>query len=65
MISRLESRLESRRAFDPSPKDELAFGRCYALLGQAKKARVWLERAAEHPETKEQAREALEGLPRR
>lgn len=54
----------SRRDEDyaPDPEQQLALGRCYAKLGDIKRARTWLERAATHPKTKTRAREVLEGL---
>lgn len=49
--------------FKPDPEQQLALGRCYAKLGDTKRARTWLERAAAHEETKTRAQTALKKLP--
>jgi hypothetical protein len=60
-VSALEKRTKDD-AYRPTPEEELRIGRCYQLLGQRKKAKQWLRRAAEHPSTSARAKEALEEL---
>lgn len=44
------------------PEDELELGRCYVILDRPNAARIWLERAAQHPETSARAKAALQRL---
>jgi hypothetical protein len=61
-VEAFENRLRDERRFRPAPEEQLAMGRCYQTLGDEKKARIWLERAAEYPKTKERATAALRSL---
>lgn len=61
-VASFEKRLRSERRYDPTPEEQLAIGRCYHTLGDTKKARIWLDRAAEHGATRKRASEALERL---
>lgn len=61
-VATFEKRLRDERRYEPEPEEQLALGRCYQTLGDEKKARTWLERAAAHPATKERATKALRSL---
>ncbi|MDH3202463.1 MAG: hypothetical protein OEM15_16355 [Myxococcales bacterium] len=61
-VADFEKRRRRDAGVKPDPEQELALGRCYAKLGDAKRARTWLERAAAHPKTKTRAQTALEEL---
>ena len=61
-VEAFEKRRRDERRYRPGPEEQLAIGRCYQTLGDEKKARAWLERAAGHPETKERAAAALRSL---
>jgi len=58
-----EKRRRRDADFKPDPEQELALGRCYAKLGDTKRARTWLELAAAHEKTKTRAQTALKKLP--
>ena len=62
-IADFEKRIRQDEDYAPDPEQQLALGRCYARLGDTKRARTWLERAATHPKTKTRAQSALKGLP--
>ncbi|MDH3655824.1 MAG: hypothetical protein OEN21_16280 [Myxococcales bacterium] len=62
-VTAFERRLRDQKGYAPGPEEELAIGRCYQRLGDAAKARQWLERAAADPATKRRARKALQALP--
>jgi hypothetical protein len=47
-----------------TPEHALALGRCYADVGEVEDARMFLELAAAHPETKKRAIRALRALPK-
>ncbi len=58
-IERLE---RADHDYVPKSEEQLAIGKCYGTLGDVAKARKWLQRAAEHRETKSRAEEALRRL---
>ena len=62
-VASFEERRRRDVDFEPDPEQQLALGRCYAKLGDTKRARTWLERAATHAKTKPRAQSALEKLP--
>lgn len=61
-VAAFETRLRDEKRYEPAPEEELAIGRCYQTLGDAKNARTWLERAAKHRSTQKRANEALQRL---
>ena len=61
-IADFEKRIRQDEDYAPDPVQQLALGRCYAKLGDTKRARTWLERAATHPKTKTRALTALNEL---
>ncbi len=61
-VADFEKRRRRDTGFKPDAELELALGRCYAKLGDTKRARTWLKRAAAHPKTKIRAQTALEKL---
>ena len=61
-VAAFEKRLRNEKRYEPKPEEELAMGRCYQTLGDAKNARTWLERAAKHRATRKRANEALQRL---
>ncbi len=61
-IGSFEERRRGDADFRPGPEQQLALGRCYAKLGDEKRARTWLERAAAHAKTRTRAQAALKEL---
>lgn len=61
-VADFEERRRRDADFVPTPERQLALGRCYAKLGDTKRARTLLKRAAAHPKTKTRAQTALEKL---
>ncbi len=61
-VAAFERRNRDRKAATIEPEEELAIGKCYRTLGNSRKARDWLKRAAEHRETRARAEEALHEL---
>jgi tetratricopeptide (TPR) repeat protein len=62
-VASFEERRRRDVEFKPDPEQQLALGRCYAKLGDRKRARTWLERAIAHPKTRTRAQAALRELP--
>lgn len=58
-VSVVEKLVSQNESYEPAPEEQLAVGRCYAVLGKKGKAKYWLERAAKYPETKVRAEKAL------
>lgn len=61
-IADFEKRIRQDQDYAPDSEQQLALGRCYAKLGDTKRARTWLERAATHPKTKTRAVTTLKEL---
>ena len=61
-VKAFERRVQRDAEYVPKPTVQLAVGSCYKLLKQRKNARVWLERAARHSETKARAESALKEM---
>ena len=61
-LAAFETRLSEDPRYAPNPEEQLAMGRCYQTVGNTDRARQWLERAAEHSETKRRAKQALRAL---
>ena len=58
-VSALEKLVAKKPDYEPAPREQLAAGRCYNILGNQAKAKHWLERAAKHPDTKTAAEREL------
>jgi len=61
-VADFEKRRRQDKDYTPDPEQQLSLGRCYATLGDTKRARTWLERATTHPKTKVRAQSALREL---
>jgi len=61
-VDDLERRAHGDKDSVPTPEEELAIGKCYQALDEVAEARKWLQRAAEHRETKARANKALRQL---
>ncbi|MBW1905397.1 MAG: hypothetical protein JRD92_10150, partial [Deltaproteobacteria bacterium] len=61
-VDEIERRAGADKDHAPTPEEELAIGKCYQTLNKVAEARKWLQRAAEHRETKARANKALRQL---
>ncbi len=61
-VAELERRIGADADYAPSPREQLAIGRCYQSLGNVTAARTWFKRAATHRRTKAAAEQALRDL---
>lgn len=61
-LVRFEAKRTANDSYAPTPKEQLEAGLCYLETGQRMRARTWLERATAHPETRTQAKAALQKL---
>ena len=61
-VDELERSVAADEDYAPTPEEALTIGKCYQALDNLAEARNWLERAAEHRETKARANRALRRL---
>lgn len=61
-IAKFEAKRAADSSSEPTADEALEAGLCYAEIGQRRRARKWLERAAAHPETAPKAKAALSKL---